>query len=131
MSWNSISAASLEIKKCKPLTLYCNPDHIHILLGLHPAKAVSDLVRDIKTASTNFINTKNWISTKFNWQEGFGAFTYSKQSIDSVAKYILNQPEHHKKRTFKEEYLSMLQDFEIEYNELYLFDWIDLSSLQG
>jgi putative transposase len=112
-------------QNCKPLTLYCNPDHIHILLGLHPAKATSDLVREIKTSSTSFINSKNWISNKFNWQEGFGAFTYSKKEIDAIAKYILNQPEHHKKRSFKEEYLSMLEDFEIEYNSLYLFDWID------
>jgi putative transposase len=116
-------------QNCKPLTLYCNPDHIHILLGLHPAKAVSDLVREIKTGSTNFINSKNWIPNKFHWQEGFGAFTYSKKDIDHVAKYILNQAEHHRKRTFQEEYISMLKDFEIEYNSLYLFDWIDLSDL--
>ena len=111
--------------KCKPLTLYCNPDHAHILIGLHPTKCVSDLVREIKTGTTNFINSKKWFPGKFNWQEGFGSFTYSKKSLDSVSKYILNQPEHHKKRTFKEEYLMLLKEFEIEYNEAYLFEWLD------
>ena len=111
---------------CKPLSLYCNPDHIHILIGLHPSKCISDLVRDIKTGSTKFINEKKWVVGKFSWQEGFGAFSYSKQSLDNVSKYILNQPEHHKKKSFKEEYLNLLNEFKIEFNENYLFDWIDL-----
>ena len=112
-------------KKCKPLALYVNPDHTHILLGLHPTVSVSDITRDIKANSSKFINDKKWILGKFNWQDGFGAFTYSKSQIDDVAKYILNQREHHKKRTFKEEYLLMLQKLDIEYNEQYLFEWYD------
>ncbi|OFX30874.1 MAG: transposase [Bacteroidetes bacterium GWA2_32_17] len=112
-------------KKCKPLALFCNPDHTHILLGLHPTISVSDITRDIKASSSKFIKEKKWILGKFNWQDGFGAFTYSKSQIDNVAKYILNQAEHHKKRTFKDEYLSILKKLEIEYDEQYLFEWYD------
>jgi putative transposase len=111
--------------KCKPLSLFCNPDHAHILVGLHPTISVSDLTRDIKASSSKFINDKNWVFGKFAWQDGFGSFTYSKSQIDEVAKYILNQPEHHKKRTFREEYLSILQNNEIEYDERYLFEWYE------
>ena len=89
--------------KCKPLSLYCNPDHIHILVGLHPTVSVFDLTRDIKSSSSKFINQKKWMAGKFNWQDGFGSFTYSNSQIDDVAKYILNQPVHHKKRSFREE----------------------------
>ncbi len=113
-------------QKSKTLAIYSNPDHIHILIGLHPTISVSDITRDIKANSSKFINAKKWVVGKFNWQDGFGAFTYSKSQIDNVVKYILNQPEHHKKKTFKEEYLMMLQKFEIEYNEQYLFEWYEL-----
>ncbi len=112
-------------KKSKPLAIYCNPDHLHILIGLHPTVSVSDITRDIKANSSKFINDKKWVMGKFLWQDGFGAFTYAKSQIDDVAKYILNQPEHHKKKTFKEEYLSMLQKVEIAYDEKYLFEWYD------
>jgi putative transposase len=107
----------------KPLAIYCNPDHLHVLMGLHPNISVSDMTRDIKTNSSKFINENRWMAGKFQWQDGFGAFTYAKSQIDAVSKYILNQPEHHKKKTFKEEYLLMLQKFEIKYDEKYLFDW--------
>lgn len=112
-------------KKCKPLSIYCNPDHIHILTSLHPTIAVSDLTRDIKASSSKFINDKKYIPGKFKWQDGFGSFTYSRSQIDRVAKYILNQSIHHKKATFKEEYLSILRELEIEYDEKYLFEWYD------
>ena len=111
--------------KCKPLALYCNPDHSHILIGLHPTASVSELTRDIKASSSKFISQKRWVLGKFAWQDGFGSFTYSKSQIDDVAKYILNQHNHHKKRTFKEEYLSILQKNEIEFDERYLFEWYD------
>ena len=111
--------------KCKPLAIYCNPDHAHILLGLHPTIAVSDLTRDIKSASSKFINNKKWVMGKFAWQDGFGSFTYSKSQIDGVVKYILNQPEHHKKRTFREEYLDILKKNDIEYDERFLFEWYE------
>lgn len=111
--------------KCKPLAIYCNPDHSHILLGLHPTIAVSDLTRDIKSSSSKFINNKKWVMGKFAWQDGFGSFTYSKSQIDGVVKYVLSQPIHHKKRTFREEYLDILQKNDIEYDERFLFEWYE------
>ena len=101
------------------------PNHIHILIGMRPNIALSDLVRDIKSSSSNFINSKKWVKGKFNWQIGFGAFSYSNSQLDNVIKYVLNQEEHHKRKSFKEEYLEFLSKFEIEYDEKYLFDWID------
>ncbi len=110
-------------KKCKTLAIYINPDHTHVLIGLHPTISVSDLTRDIKASSSKFINEKKIVLGKFNWQDGFGSFTYSKSQIDDVAKYILNQGEHHKKNSFKEEYLAILKKLDINYNEQYLFEW--------
>lgn len=109
--------------KSKPLAIYCNSDHTHILIGLHPSVSISTITGDIKSGSSGWINSNKLISEKFNWQDGYGAFTYSKSQIDNVIKYILNQHEHHKKRTFKEEYLSILHKLEISYDEKYLFDW--------
>jgi putative transposase len=109
----------------KLLAIFAMPDHVHILVGMKPNIALSDLVRDIKAGSSKFINDSKWINGKFNWQEGYGGFSYSKSHLDNVIKYILNQEEHHKKQTFKEEYHSFLEKFEIEYNEKYLFEWID------
>jgi len=111
--------------KSKALAIYCNPDHIHILIGFHPTMSVSDMARDIKSNSSQFINTKKWIMGKFYWQDGYGGFTYSKSQIDDVSKYILNQPEHHKKRSFREEYLDLLKKWDIEYDERYMFEWYD------
>ncbi len=99
--------------------------HAHLLVGLQPSIAVSDLVRDIKAGSSNFINEKRWVKGKFQWQEGFCAFFYSKSQIDSAIRYILNQEGSHKKVTIKEEYLDLLKKFEIEYDERYLFEWIE------
>jgi hypothetical protein len=87
--------------------------------------SIADLVRDIKNNSSNFINEQKFINEKFSWQEGYGAFSYAHSQIDNVYQYIANQDEHHRKKTVKEEYLDFLQKFEIEYNEKYLFDWID------
>ena len=100
-------------------------DHVHILIGLKPNISISDLARDIKAGSSKFINDNKWINGKFNWQEGFGAFSYSKSQVDTVVNYILNQEEHHKKETFKTEYLNFLNKFEIDYDEKYLFEWIE------
>ena len=112
-------------KNSKPLAIYCNPDHTHILIGLHPSVSVSDMARDIKANSSKWINEKKWIRGKFRWQEGFGAFTYSKSHIDAVVKYILNQPVHHKKKTFREEYVDFLKKFNVDYNEKYLFEYYE------
>ena len=111
--------------KSKPLAIYCNPDHVHILIGLHPSIAISDIVRDIKASSSKFINENRWLKRKFKWQEGYGAFTYSKSQIDSVVNYILSQQKHHRKVGFKEEYIDILHKFNIEFDEKYLFEWYD------
>ncbi len=115
----------VEKRKQKMLAVFCMPDHCHILVGMNPDVAISDLARDIKAGSSKFINDHNWMKQKFNWQEGFGAFSYSKSHLDRVVKYILNQEEHHRKRSFKNEYLELLRKFEIEFNEKYLFEWIE------
>jgi REP element-mobilizing transposase RayT len=109
----------------KMLSIFCMPDHVHLLVGIKPSITISDLVRDIKAGSSNFINQQYYVNGKFNWQEGFGAFSYSKSQIDTVIKYILSQEEHHKKTTFREEYFDFLEKFEIDYDEKYLFEWIE------
>ncbi|MFK7799198.1 MAG: IS200/IS605 family transposase [Aureispira sp.] len=111
--------------KSKPIAIYCNPDHLHVLIGLNPNTSISDITKAIKANSSKWINEQKWISGKFSWQEGFGAFSYAKSQIDAVVKYILNQPEHHRKKNFREEYLNFLHKFEVDYKEQYLFDWID------
>jgi putative transposase len=100
------------------------PDHVHILVGLRPSMAVSELVQHIKANSSRFINSQNWLKSKFYWQEGFGAFSYGQSQLDGVSKYIANQEVHHAKKTFKEEYFEFLKKFQIEYDEKYLFDWL-------
>lgn len=115
----------VQKRQQKLLSIYAMPDHIHLLVGMKPNISISDLVRDIKAGSSNFINENRWIHGKFNWQEGFGAFSYSRNQIDTVIKYIANQEVHHKKTSFKEEYIEFLKTYEIEYNENYLFEWIE------
>ena len=115
----------VQNKGQKMLAINGMPDHIHFLIGLKPDCCLSDLIREVKKASNDFINEHRLTPAKFYWQEGFGAFSYSRSQIDIVAKYILNQKEHHKERTFKEEYLEFLKKYEIEYNEKYLFEWLE------
>lgn len=98
-------------KNCKPLAIYCNPDHTHILIGLHPSIALSDLVRDIKSNSGKWLNTK--MKTCFKWQEGYSAFSYNRKELELITKYIRNQPIHHKKSSFQEEYQSLMESFEV------------------
>ena len=90
---------------------------------MHPTIAVSNIVRDIKASSSKWISENKLIKGQFKWQEGYGAFTYSKSQIDSVVRYILNQPEHHRKKSFKDEYLDTLNNAGIKYEERYLFEW--------
>ncbi|MEW6608253.1 MAG: IS200/IS605 family transposase [bacterium] len=115
----------VQAREQKMLSIFCMPDHTHLLVGLKPSIATSNLVRDIKAGSSNFINNNKWIRGNFNWQEGFGAFSYSRSQVDDVIKYILNQEYHHRKRTFREEYIEFLKKFKIEYDEKYLFEWIE------
>jgi REP element-mobilizing transposase RayT len=107
---------------CKLLAIYCNPDHVHILIGSRPNILLSDLVRKIKSLSSKFIHEKFDKNKHFAWQEGYGVFSYSKSQIDLVVKYILNQQEHHRKRTFHEEYIDILKKSGIKYDERYLFE---------
>ena len=97
------------------------PDHIHILVGMRPTQSISDLLQDIKGGSSKWINDKKLVKGKFEWQEGYGAFSYSKSQLKDVIAYIENQEEHHKKKSFRDEYLEFLKKFEIEYNEKYIF----------
>jgi len=112
----------------KLLAIYCMPDHTHLFIGLRPDQSISDLIREIKSKSSEFINREKLTKEKFNWQEGYSAFSYSHSQVQNVIDYVLNQPEHHKKKTFKEEYLEFLTKFEIAYEEKYLFNWIETSS---
>jgi len=107
----------IKKKNQKPMIINGMPDHVHILLGFSPDITISDLVRDIKSNSTNFVNDNNLIQGKFSWQKGFGAFTYSKSQVPRVVRYIKNQEEHHRKKTFKEEYLELLEKFGVKYKE--------------
>ena len=111
-------------KKQKLYAIYCMPDHTHILVSIKPDIAISDLVRDIKSNSSLFIKDKKFVN-EFAWQQGFGAFSYSKSQVQNVVNYILNQPEHHKKKTFREEYVEFLEKFEIEYDQKYLLEFYE------
>lgn len=112
-------------KEQKILAINGMPDHIHMLIGMRPSCCLSDLVREIKKSSNEFVKEKKFSKHKFNWQEGYGAFSYSHSNLDNVIGYIMNQKEHHKKKTFKEEYLNFLNKFEIEHKPDYLFEWIE------
>lgn len=114
----------IKEKKQKLFAIYCMPDHTHIFVSIKPDIAISDLVRDVKANSSSFIKEKYFVKN-FSWQTGFGAFSYSKSQASNVVDYILRQPEHHKKKTFKQEYIEFLQKFEIEYDEKYLFEFYD------
>ncbi len=118
-------AGIIKGKEQKSIIVNGMSDHIHAFIGLRPAMAISDLVRDIKNNSSNFINDHKWVKGKFSWQEGYGAFSYSHSHIGNVYQYILNQENHHKKKTFKQGYLEFLKKFEVNYNEKYLFEWYD------
>jgi len=107
----------------KLIEINCMPDHTHMLVGLKPSIALSDLMRDVKSDSTEFIRRKEWIRGRFNWQEGFGAFSYSQSNLDSVIRYIRNQQKHHATKSFRNEYLALLKRFDIAYEPKYLFEF--------
>ena len=97
------------------------PDHAHILIGQRPDSALSDLIGDIKSGSTNFINRQRWVKGRFNWQEGFGAFSYSRSQLDAVIRYVKNQQKHHQRLSFRDEYVKLLDKFDVTYDERYIF----------
>jgi len=115
----------VQNKGQKMLAINGMPNHVHILISMKPSCNLSDLVREIKKASNSFINEKKFCQFKFEWQEGYGAFSYSHSALDKVINYIANKKEHHRKKSFQEEYVDFLKKFEVEYKEEYLFEWIE------
>ncbi|HEX4888019.1 MAG TPA: IS200/IS605 family transposase [Luteibaculaceae bacterium] len=115
----------IRAKGQKLIAINGMPDHIHIFIGMKPSCCLSDLVREIKKSTNDFINENSLTKHSFRWQEGFGAFSYSRSHISNVARYIANQKEHHKKVTFKKEFIDQLEEYEIDYDERFLFHWIE------
>jgi putative transposase len=115
----------VQNKDQKMLAINGMPDHIHFLIGMKPSCCLSDLVREVKKSSNAFINEKRFSKGKFEWQSGYGSFSYSHSALDNVIAYIQNQKEHHTKKTFKEEYKDFLRKFQIDYKDEYLFEWIE------
>ena len=115
----------IQNKKHKLISINGISNHIHFLIGLNPSEALSELVKEVKRCSTNFINEQKWLRSKFSWQKGFGGFSYSRSQLDKVVKYIENQEEHHKKRTFREEYIEMLKKFKVKFDDKYIFEEVE------
>ena len=115
----------IQNQKNKVMAINGMPDHVHLLIGLNPDIALSDLVRDTKAAASSLINDNRWVRGHFNWQKGYGAFSYSKSQVPRVAKYIEDQERHHAKRSFRDEYEALLKKFDVEYDTKYLFTYID------
>jgi putative transposase len=115
----------IQARGQKMLAINGVPDHIHFLIGMRPTCNLSELIREVKKSSNQFIKENSLSQFSFNWQEGFGAFSYSHSDIDRVIKYIANQKQHHSKATFRDEYVDMLNSSQVTYDEKYLFQWID------
>jgi len=115
----------VQNRKAKMLAINCMPDHTHFFVGYKPSVLIPDFVKEIKVESNEFITSKKWVKGKFNWQEGYGVFSYSHSHIDKVIKYVLNQEAHHRRKTFRQEYNELLKKFEITFEEKYLFDFLD------
>ena len=113
----------IDNKKHKAFVVNGHRDHVHILFSLNPSLSLSDIVRDLKNNSSKFVNEKRFTNHKFQWQEGYGAFSYSESKINTVFHYIKNQKEHHRTMSFMEEYKEMLNKFNVEYEEKYLMDY--------
>jgi REP element-mobilizing transposase RayT len=111
----------LAAQRQKLISINNMPDHLHLLVGLRPDSSLSDLMRDVKASSSKFINEKRWVAGRFSWQEGFGAFSYSRSQLGSVIRYIENQQQHHAKRSFREEYVALLERFCVDYDQRYIF----------
>jgi putative transposase len=105
----------------KLITINNMPDHMHLLVGLRPDSSLSDLVRTIKAASSKFIGLRQWVAGRFSWQEGFGAFSHARSQLGTVIRYIENQPRHHAKKSFHDEYIELLEKFNVDYDQRYIF----------
>ena len=105
----------------KMIVINSMPDHLHLFIGFRPNQSLSDLMRLVKGESSEWINKQQFTPVAFRWQEGYGAFSYSRSHVQAVPNYIMNQEEHHRKRTFLEEYQQFLEQFEIEYDERFIF----------
>ena len=112
-------------RRQKLIAINCMPDHMHILIGFKPDQSISDLVGKIKTGSANHINNERWIGCRFSWQEGFGAFSVSHSHLAAAIHYIENQQTHHRRRSFRDEYLEFLVRHQVPYDERYVFKSIE------
>jgi len=112
-------------EKQKMIAINNMPDHVHLLVGLRPDSSLSDLVRTIKAGSSKFISEKRWVAGRFSWQEGFGAFSYARSQLGAVIRYIQNQPKHHARKSFRDEYVELLEKFNVDYDQRYIFASID------
>ena len=108
-------------QKQKLIAINNMPDHLHLLVGLRPDATLSDLMRDVKAGSSKFINEQHWVAGRFSWQEGFGAFSYSRSQLGAVIRYIENQQKHHTRRSFRDEYVELLEKFGVQYDRRYIF----------
>src|SRR5437867_5145882 len=118
-------AGIVRNQKQKLISINGMPDHVHILIGLKPAMALADLVQEIKADSTNFINKRRLVHGRFSWQDGYGAFSYGHSQLDTIIRYIQNQEKHHSRRSFRDEYLTLLRKFDVAFEEKYVFKFID------
>lgn len=109
----------------KLITINGAGDHVHLFAGLHTTQSMADFMKDVKEFSSKWINNNGFTKGRFQWQEGYGAFSYSRSQVDRVYKYIMNQKEHHKKKSFREEYIEFLEKFEVPYDERYIFKPIE------
>lgn len=115
----------MQNDKHKMLSIGGMPDHIHIFIGLNLAYSIPDVVKDVKRASNNWIKSNQFVKGNFEWQSGYSAFSYSRSHISKVCNYIKNQEQHHAKTAFKDEYISLLKAFDIDFKNEYLFEFYD------
>ena len=108
-------------QKQKLIAINNMPDHLHLLVGLRPDAALSDLIRDVKANSSKFINEQHWVVGRFSWQEGFGVFSYSRSQLGTVIRYIENQQKHHARQSFQDEYIELLEKFGVEFDQRHIF----------
>jgi REP element-mobilizing transposase RayT len=118
-------AGILKHKGAFPLAVGGWLDHVHAFFEMPLTIAISDLMRDVKASSSGWMNEKRFVGRKFHWQDGYGAFSYSRSQRDQVIKYIVEQEKHHKRKTFREEYLELLKNFDIPFDERYIFQFYD------